>query len=332
MAYYVHLFETNNDFQSDYHGSVYTEPWTSYNLERHSLEYNKTEYERLHEIPLTFEIITDGNIVWKTTETSAGTMPLTIEYSKNGGAWTNITSTTAGTSFNVATGDEIQFRGNNVRYAQSTTVYNTFSGSTCDFNIKGNIASLIDKDNFTTLTASTQNYCFSNLFSYSYVVSAKDLVLPLLTMPYRCYVYLFLGCSKLVYPPLLPSTTLGTYCYNAMFYNCAGLTEAPELPATTLVEGCYDNMFRGCTSLVTAPLLPALTLPYRAYRNMFYNCSNLNEIKCFATDISADSATTMWVRNVAANGTFSKNKNMDEWTTGTSGIPENWNIRDVNVN
>lgn len=332
MAYYVHLFETNNDFQSDYHGSGYTEPWTSYNLERHSLEYNKTEYERLHEIPLTFEIITDGNIIWKTTETSAGTIPLTIEYSKNGGAWTNITSTTAGTEINVSNGDEIQFRGNNARYAQSTTVYNTFSGSTCDFNIKGNIASLIDKDSFATLTASTQSYCFAYLFCYTSVISAKDLVLPLLSMPYRCYCYLFLGCSKFVSPPLLPSTTLGNYCYNGMFMNCTSLTYGPELPATILIDGCYENMFRGCNILAKTPILSADVLPYRAYRYMFWNCSNLNEIKCLATDISASACTICWVGHVAANGTFTKNKDMNEWTTGFDGIPENWNIRDVNVN
>ena len=85
-----------------------------------------------------------------------------------------------------------------------------------------------------------------------------------------------------------------------MFEVCTSLTTAPELPATTLKGGCYSSMFRGCTKL--------------------------NYIKCLATDISATNCTKNWVIGVASTGTFVKASSMASWSTGNSGIPNNWTI------
>ena len=85
-------------------------------------------------------------------------------------------------------------------------------------------------------------------------------------------------------------------------------------------------MFRGCTSLITAPALPATTLVDICYIAMFDGCTSLDNIKCLATDISANNCTGNWVDGVASTGTFVKNASMNEWTTGTSGIPEGWTV------
>ena len=113
-----------------------------------------------------------------------------------------------------------------------------------------------------------------------------------------------------------------------MFQGCTSLTTAPELPATTLANDCYGRMFQGCTSLTTAPELQATTLAEQCYTYMFSGCTSLNSIKCLATDISALNCTYNWVENVASTGTFIKNPNMSSWTTGISGIPENWTVQD----
>jgi hypothetical protein len=63
---------------------------------------------------------------------------------------------------------------------------------------------------------------------------------------------------------------------------------------------------------------------------MFNGCTNLNYVKCLATDISATSCTNSWLNNVASEGTFVKAASMENWTTGTSGIPEGWTINDAN--
>lgn len=103
----------------------------------------------------------------------------------------------------------------------------------------------------------------------------------------------------------LPEATLSSNCYYAMFQDCRYLTTAPVLPVTTLKNGCYESMFKGCT--------------------------NLNSITCLATDISAVDCTLNWVNGVASSGTFYKDACMDDWTTGSSGIPSGWTVVDVGV-
>lgn len=88
-------------------------------------------------------------------------------------------------------------------------------------------------------------------------------------------------------------------------------------------------MFNGCSSLTTAPELPATTLVDWCYGYMFLDCTKLNYIKMLATDISATTCLTMWVRGVASNGTFVKNPAMTTLPTGTSGIPSGWTVVDA---
>lgn len=151
-------------------------------------------------------------------------------------------------------------------------------------------------------------------------------VLSSTTLAMGCYAVMFDGCSSLTVAPQLPATTLAERCYAAMFKDCVSLTVAPELPATTLTEYCYQQMFQGCASLRTAPELTASTLVRACYMSMFSDCQNLGYIKCLATNISALQCTYGWLFNVAYNGTFVKASSMNDWTTGTSGIPDEWTI------
>ena len=303
--------------------------------------------------PLTFNIISAGTIVWRVNQLASAK---SIEYKKNDGEWTTITSNTGASapSISVNAGDAVQFRGDNVVYAVSPSYYNMFVG-TAKFEVEGNIMSLINSKNFATATTLVSSYTFYNLFNYcTGLTSAENLVLPATTLADGCYSGMFGGCTSLTTAPELPATTLANQCYSGMFNGCTGLTTAPELPATTLTNYCYSNMFGGCTSLTTAPELPATALTYYCYNYMFSNCTSLttapelpattltdycyrymfngctslNYIKCLATDITADSCTYDWVRNVAATGTFVKDPNMSSWRTGVNGIPTNWSIKD----
>ena len=266
------------------------------------IDYNKIPID-YSKIPLTFEIIGDGNIVW----TTLNDPPFrTIEYSLNGGNWTEITPTTEGTSINVNSGDIVEFRGNNTSYGSSQVKYNTFSGSTAQFKVYGNIMSMINSTDFSELTTltSNNNYAFTGLFGDCHgLTDASNLILPATTLANSCYAYMFYGCTSLTTAPELPATTLTEYCYNRMFVGCTSLTTAPELPATTLVEYCYENMFRYCLSL--------------------------NYIKCLATNLGYFYNTYDWVSSVASSGTFVKNPSMTSWTTGGNGIPNGWTVVDA---
>ena len=217
--------------------------------------------------PLTFEIISDGTVVWKCSNAS---IARTIYYKKNGGDWTEFTSTTAGASLDVAEGDVVEFYGVNTGYASSGSYYNNFGG-TADFYAYGNLNSLLDYS--STLSSS----CFYSLFGNSKIHShpSKELYLPATTLASDCYSRMFYCCTGLATAPELPATTLASSCYSSMFYGCTSLAMAPELPATTLASSCYSSMFYGCTSLAMAPELPATTLASSCYGNMFYGCTRL---------------------------------------------------------
>ena len=122
----------------------------------------------------------------------------------------------------------------------------------------------------------------------------------------------------------IPSESV--YCFGQLFYGCTSLTTAPVLPATTLANACYSQMFEGCTSLTASPELHATTLAEYCYQYMFRNCSSLNHIKMMANDISATSCLQLWVRDVAASGTFVKNSAAQWDVSGNSGVPSGWTI------
>ena len=354
---YLHLFENDERF-NDYINNSYEEPFvsvTNIGNDNYRVNYNQETID-YRTIPLTFEIISGGTIVW--TASGSGVEAKTIEYKKNDGQWTSITSVTGnGTTISVDAGDIVQFRGNNATYANAAAKYNTFGASTAIFNVYGNIMSLINSSTFQNSFAFETTFTFAGLFlNCSGIIDAKNFILPATALTESCYYKFFQNCTNLVIAPSLPSTTLYTKCYVNMFQGCTSLTIVPELPATALTERCYYNMFYGCTSLATAPALPATTLTNYCYYNMFYgctslttapelpattllpycyqnmlrNCTSLNYIKCLATDISATSCTNNWVTDVqTTSGTFVKSTSMNDWTTGINGIPENWTVQDA---
>ena len=253
----------------------------------------------------------------------------------------------------VVSGDIIQFRGNNTEYGNDSGSYNYFFSNNAQFNIKGNIMSLINSINFKTITTLESNFTFIRLFEKcTGVINSNKLILPSIILSRGCYKAMFSECENLITTPNLPATQLAYGCYEKMFNKCTSLTKAPELPATQLSTVCYDTMFFGCTSLieapalpatelentcyrwmfyycenlVTAPELPAETIPYRAYEGMFNSCTKLQYIKCLATQLRECSG---WLSNVSSTGTFVKNPSMTTWTTGTSGIPEGWTVQDA---
>lgn len=199
-----------------------------------------------------------------------------------------------------------------------------------EFNVYGNIASLLSPTNFENITAVPDESWFYKLFWYASVVSAENLVLPFTELTYDCYGCMFEDCTSLTTAPkILPATTLANGCYYEMFSGCSALINPPKLPATTLAEYCYKWMFYDCTSLTTAPELLATTLVTNCYQLMFDGCNNLNYVKCLAINIIGSGCTNYWLSNVAQTGTFVKNPNMTSWQTGTSsGIPYGWTVVD----
>lgn len=173
---------------------------------------------------LTIESTSDNNtIYWKKGSSRAQIKTISAS-TDNGNTWTAYTSSTGGAQIaTLNAGDKLLVKGENSTYAVSASNYNQFQ-STDQFEVKGNIMSLVYGDNFSGQTTLTSGNTFNGLFSQCYgLTSAENLI--------------------------LPATTLTNSCYQNMFSNCTSLTTAPELSATTLAEGCYNYMFENCTSL-----------------------------------------------------------------------------------
>ena len=302
MERYINSFATENDIQTALQNGELLKPYVAYIEDADRIDWNSKEIVDYTTEYLTFNILSAGTIKWKASNTA---ITKTIEYKVNNGEWVSITSNTGSSAptITVNSGDKLQFRGNNAQYATKYSNYNSFGGS-ASFEVEGNIMSLIYGDNFKNNSTISSTHTLTRLFGdCTKLISAENLI--------------------------LPATTLANNCYNSMFYNCTSLTTAPSLPANTLKSGCYSYMFYKCASLTTAPELPATILVDSCYMGMLNGCSKLNYIKCLATNISASNCTNYWVGGVAATGTFVKNPNMNDWTTGDSGIPNGWTVQDA---
>lgn len=278
----------------------------------------------------TMEVLTAGTICFKAGASATSVSNRrTIQYSKNNGTWNSITSTTGGTTFSVAAGDIIRFKGTNTTYStkSASTYSNTFAGTTAKVKIYGNIMSFIAGDNFQTAKTFSSTYVFRSFLSISGVMDAENLILPATALTEGCYLGL-LADTKITIAPKLPATSLAKSCYWNLFLRCTNLVTPSALPATTMKESCYRAMYYG-TSITTAPDLPAATLATNCYYQMFDQTSTLNYIKCLATNISATDCCRTWVRGVAATGTFVKASSMNSWPTGVAGIPEGWTVQNA---
>ncbi len=178
------------------------------------------------------------------------------------------------------------------------------TGLSCsnDFNIGGNVKSLLFGDNFlSTNMTSSNDYAFGTLFmNHNKLISAENLVIT--DTATHAYARMFNNAKNLTKPAKITATNTSSFCYAYMYYGCDNLSEACDLPALTLTNSCYvdmfracknitsgqiniaattmdvyscQGMFRDCIALTTAPALPATTLAQSCYGNMFRGCTSL---------------------------------------------------------
>lgn len=337
---YIQTFETGESLQEALDNNELGKPYVAYLEDEQRIVWNEVPEPPAPDysgMPLTFEILSGGYIYW--VDNNESQPQISIQYSLNGGPWEEMPWKLGRLDGDILrqlnAGDIVQFRGDNQSYEGTHLVTST---GVAEYNIYGNIMSLIDSTGYTGVTSVAPS-AFAYFFSapsesyVSLVHSAEHLVLPATTLGSNCYQGMFFGCSAMTTAPvILPATTLAEACYEYMFNYCTGLTSAPELPATTLVSRCYSQMFANCTSLTAAPELPATGyIPDNAcYEMMFYRCSNLNYIKCLGTYNRYGGGTMMWTSNVAASGTFVKYPGV-EWASGDDGIPNGWTVENATV-
>ena len=277
---YIKLFDTHNpDYVNYINDDNCILPNLSFCKDIEDIHLNKINYSKFY---LTFIALEDGefNIIMQKTLQVTDMRSISYSYD-NGNTWEtfeNIDNESITIYIPVQTNDHILLKGDADTLMSNTLDNNShlIINSTINFNIQGNIMSLLYGDNFKNNNNLINPNSFGNLFLNNVnLINAKNLILPATTLVNYCYYGMFRGCASLTSVPELPAATLANSCYSRMFSGCTSLTSAPELPATTLTDYCYSNMFYGCTTLTTAPELPATTLTDYCYSSMFRNCTSL---------------------------------------------------------
>lgn len=237
---------------------------------------------------LTFEALEPASFTWTQSNLR------TIQYSLDSGStWNTLNSN--GSTPTISAGQTVMWKNPNAPGTYETVGHFEPTGK---YIVYGNIMSLVWGDDFIgkTTLPSGDYFAFNNTFSCmnytgnTNLISAENLIIPVLDDENFSCQNMFYGCSGLTTPPELPATALTNSCYSQMFLGCTSLTTAPKLPATKLENACYFDMFMDCTSLETAPNLSATTLAIGCYQNMFDGCTSLKNVQSVlpATTLPAD--------------------------------------------
>ena len=241
----------------------------------------------VEEMPFTIEA-TDGPLSLRFFDSVDNGFNASIEFSTDGVYWTPYS--------NSANADEIMFslskagqklmlRGDNASYEGCSI---KISGNCY---IYGNMMSLIDHDDYSTLTELTANNTFQGLLQANSSLYNHPSI-----------------------PLLLPATKLSESCYNLMFANCPNLTTAPVLPATELANKCYAGMFIGCSNLTSVTCLATSISSSLSLGDWLLEVSSTGTIfinPSLTFDAPLTYPTTL----------------PSPWSWGRYGIPEGWTVQ-----
>lgn len=192
---------------------------------------------------LTVETLTDGYLEFETF--SQGNI---FYYSTNNGTtWNTIDQAPL-----LTANEKVLIKGVNPTATLSHGIGRIkYSG---EFNVYGNVMSLVYGDNFVGQTA-MNDYQFTSLFDSvwqeSYLISAENLVLPATALTIGCYMSMFKGCASLTTAPVLSATTLAESCYNDMFSYCTSLNYIKCLATNISATECTRNWVGSVTSTGT---------------------------------------------------------------------------------
>ena len=297
-----------------------------------AIHHIMTAIDSLQTIPdyLCFTALEAGTFTLTIPAAVTATYLSYVEWSKDGRTWNHTDNTSEAVTIDVqvASGEKVYWRGSGRRMATGYPDgrFSKFS-STCQFDLSGDIRSILYLDDFS-VTTTTQQYCFTGLFYGASVIDASNLRLALTGD--SAYMMCFRGCTQLVHAPsLMEGGAIMHWQFHTTYQGCNRLVTGTDIQATSVASaGCYYT-YRGCTSLMKAPdISSVISVEKQGFYAMFYDCSSLNYVKCLASsfykdDTASNAATYVWLSGVASTGTFIQSSGVT-WPRGASGIPTGW--------
>lgn len=146
-----------------------------------------------------------------------------------------------------------------------------FSGTTCEFELSGNLLSLLGREyeNYDTIqevwdaeySASVPRYVLGGVFyGCTGLTDASKLIMPT-DLTERSFAHMFENCTSLTKAPVLPAATLTSMCYRQMFRNCINLNAVKCLATDMSASMCTDLWLSEVASTGTFYKAPGSTWP-----------------------------------------------------------------------
>lgn len=216
-----------------------------------------------------------------------GTPNATLEYSLNGVDWisydmTNLPTVSVNPKSNIYLKGKSNVTINSHRFGLSFDK---------DYNIGGNILSIIDNDNKETITTLSDYKLYGFFSNQTHLISSSNMNIGnVTTLSGGSFERTFEGCTSMVDSPNLSSLTSANI--HRSFSGCTSLVVPPDF--SNITSGSFDNAFSGCTSLVVPPDFSGLTIlggnsvdERYTCRQLFDGCTSLSTPPDFSNLTSA---------------------------------------------
>ena len=263
-----------------------------------------------------------------------GNVTPSLVYSYDRKSWIEIGTTSKTTNINFdASHQRIWIKagpGGNAYLSNGTTDYTLITPlgfgnvDLAKVAVRGNIFSLLDGENFESIT-SVPIYCFNNLFcgnSYSNTVLTDASGIILTNGSLKCndntFRQMFYGQKRLEKgpqtPPSIEANTKSIIgVFDSMFNNCIKMEscfdniniDASKIPnSPSYARFTCRNMFRSTKIKKMGITYTGTKFGSAQFLNMFYGCSELNQIEVNFTTWPSTAFMGNWVNGVSSTGTF----------------------------
>lgn len=207
----------------------------------------------------TIEVLTEGSFTISTPQPESPT----VYYSLNKNSWTQWEYNGTGLlkTLNLNTGDKLRIKSVLSDPIESGDGYKFSSSDDTEYNVSGNIMSLVYGDDFVGNDNFNDTMTSSEFKPFEYMFQNNTNIRSAINL-------------------CLPSFILSSYMYASMFES-SSLETAPTIIPAKICEGCYHHMFYDCKQLTGNIVIPEpigvdSNTPYDAYSGMFEDSPNIN--------------------------------------------------------
>lgn len=201
-----------------------------------------------------------------------------LQKSSDGINWTEITiSTSSSTSIEIPAMGKVYLKGDNPQgFNRSNSAYYCI-GSNYSHIIGGNILSLVDSTDFTSLSR-VPDYSFCGLFNRDIgLFDSSDVNFGTATTSgqHSCQ-SMFANCNNMTGGPrLYDFTDLESSAFAYMFSGCTSLAVPSDMSRINVGEWAISGTYDGCTSITSTASMIPLTAGSYSFYNTYRNCTGI---------------------------------------------------------